>query len=118
LLADADNKAPSAETRISDPAYNALMMEQEKSRRHLVVGLLIAMVLSQILVLWSLVRSHQSSASAVVHGSGLVLVVYATVIVVMLARADQQLTAAIGILGAIAGYLFGSATREPGTSRS
>jgi hypothetical protein len=43
-----------------------------------------------------------------------VLVVYATILVVMIGKTDQQLTAAIGILGAIAGYLFGAATK-PGS---
>lgn len=46
-----------------------------------------------------------------VNASGLVLVVYATVLVVMIGKTDQQLMAAIGILGAIAGYLFGTATK-------
>ena len=46
-----------------------------------------------------------------VNGSGLVLVIFATVLVVVLAKVDQQLTAATGILGAIAGYLFGKATK-------
>jgi len=40
-----------------------------------------------------------------------VLVIFATVLVVILAKAEQQLTAATGILGAIAGYLFGKTTK-------
>lgn len=115
LLSDAEKNAPSVgNTSTADPGYTAFRMEEERSRRYSVAGLLLAMILSQILVLLFLVRSHQCTATAVVHGSGLVLVVYATVMIVILARADQQLTAAIGILGAIAGYLFGSATREAG----
>jgi hypothetical protein len=51
----------------------------------------------------------------IVHGSGLVLVVFATVLVVTMAETEQQLTAAIGILGAIVGYLFGSTSRTLGT---
>lgn len=47
-----------------------------------------------------------------VNGSGLVLVVFATLLVMVLAKADQQLTAATGILGAIAGYLFGKTTKS------
>jgi hypothetical protein len=42
-----------------------------------------------------------------------VLVIFATVLVVILAKVDQQLTAATGILGAIAGYLFGKTTKSP-----
>jgi hypothetical protein len=46
----------------------------------------------------------------------LVLVIYATILVVVIARAEQQLTAAIGVLGAIIGYLFGSAARAATTA--
>jgi hypothetical protein len=53
----------------------------------------------------------------VVNGSGLVLVIFATVLVVILAKVDQQLTAATGILGAIAGYLFGKATKGSDTEQ-
>ena len=45
-----------------------------------------------VAVLIFLVRSNQCTGSSIAHGCGLVLVVYATVIVVILARADQQLT--------------------------
>jgi len=38
----------------------------------------------------------------------LIIIVYGTIILVLVAEAEQQLTAAIGILGAIAGYLFGT----------
>ena len=48
-----------------------------------------------------------------VTGSGLVLVIFATVLVVILAKVDQQLTAATEILGAIAGYLFGKSAKGP-----
>jgi hypothetical protein len=34
----------------------------------------------------------------------------------VIARAEQQLTAAIGVLGAIIGYLFGSAARAATTA--
>jgi len=36
------------------------------------------------------------------------------VLVVILTKVDQQLAAATGILGAIAGYLFGKATKGSG----
>jgi hypothetical protein len=34
------------------------------------------------------------------------------VLAVILAKADQQLTAAIGILGSVVGYLFGALIKE------
>lgn len=54
----------------------------------------------------------------IVNGSGMVLVIYATVMVVIIAKAEQQLTAAIGILGAIVGYLFGATAKAQGESGS
>jgi hypothetical protein len=66
---------------------------------------------SLVLVLTFLCRNTSCTTAALVNGSGLVLVIYATILVVVIARAEQQLTAAIGVLGAIIGYLFGTATR-------
>src|SRR5262249_42311670 len=63
------------------------------------------------MILFVLVRRPQTSPTDIVHGSGLVLVVFATVLVVTMAETEQQLTAAIGILGAIVGYLFGATSR-------
>lgn len=51
---------------------------------------------------------HSASAGDIVNAIGLIIIVYGTIILVLVAEAEQQLTAAIGILGAIAGYLFGT----------
>ncbi len=42
----------------------------------------------------------------VLNVSGLSLIIFGTLLVVMVADAEVQLTAAVGILGALAGYLF------------
>lgn len=42
----------------------------------------------------------------VLNVSGLSLIIFGTLLVVMVADAEAQLTAAVGILGALAGYLF------------
>ena len=57
-------------------------------------------------------KVREATPETMVNGSGLVLVIFATVLVVILAKVDQQLTAATGILGAIAGYLFGKTTKD------
>lgn len=50
----------------------------------------------------------------IIVGSGLIVIVFGTIILTLTATTDQQLTAAAGILGAIAGYLFGASQRaEP-----
>lgn len=111
-----EQSAPVAEESVSpqndpDSGYAALRLEEERTRRYIVIGLIAACLASLVLVLTFLCRNSSCTTSAVVNGSGLVLVIYATILVVVIARAEQQLTAAIGVLGAIIGYLFGSATR-------
>jgi lipopolysaccharide export LptBFGC system permease protein LptF len=120
LLKEAEQNEPGTAGRALDQSptvetiseYNKLRLEEEKSRRYIVLALLLASVASHLLVLWFICRNRNSSEATIVHGSGLVLVVYATVMIVIIARAGEQLTAAIGVLGAIAGYLFGSAARQ------
>ena len=64
-------------------------------------------IISLVSVLGFLVRTPKHSASDVVHATGLIFIVYGTVFLSMTATTDQQLTAPMGILGAVAGYLFG-----------
>jgi drug/metabolite transporter superfamily protein YnfA len=64
-------------------------------------------LMSLIVVLWFITRSPTHSASDIVHATGLIFIIYATVFLSMIASTDQQLTAPMGILGAVAGYLFG-----------
>ncbi len=103
------SEAPVAQ---SEANYGAYKIEEEISRRTLILALIAAAIISLVIVLWFLKMVGTRDASTMVSASGLVLVVYATIIVVMIAKAEQQLTAAIGILGAIAGYLFGTATKS------
>jgi hypothetical protein len=78
-------------------------------------SLLIGMLISLVCVLYFVMRTTTPpSADDIVHASALVLLIFGTIILVVIVNADQQLTAAIGILGAIAGYLFGSLKRGKG----
>ena len=86
-------------------------MAEESNRLILALSVMGAGVLALFLVLTYL-KSREAAPESVVTGSGLVLVIFATVLVVILAKVDQQLTAATGILGAIAGYLFGKTTKS------
>ena len=72
----------------------------------IVVISLIALI-SLVLVLRGLAKTPSHSASDIVHATGLIFIVYGTVFLSLTATTDQQLTAPIGILGAVAGYLFG-----------
>lgn len=99
-------KAPTDEDR----DYARYRLEEGSNHRVLALSVMGAGLFSLFLVLWYL-NSREATPETMVNGSGLVLVIFATVLVVLLAKAEQQLTAATGILGAIAGYLFGKTTK-------
>lgn len=122
LLIDIGQHAPppsstSAPSTSTAPApavlqdYNNFRLTQERSKLTAIVCVILAALLALGMILFVLVRRPQTSPTDIVHGSGLVLVVFATVLVVTMAETEQQLTAAIGILGAIVGYLFGATAR-------
>ncbi|MGC4095957.1 MAG: hypothetical protein QM706_02485 [Nitrospira sp.] len=94
--------------------YSRYRMEEESNRLILAIAVMGAGLCSLFLVL-SVSKSIGAAPEALVTGSGLVLVVFATVLIVILVKRDEQLTAATGILGAIAGYLFGKASNTSGS---
>ncbi len=65
-------------------------------------------VVSILIVLYFLKMRTDSTSSDIVHAAGLPLIVFGTIILVLIVDTSEQLTAAIGIMGAIAGYLFRS----------
>ena len=72
-------------------------------------------VISLTIVLYFLKQSDHT-AKDMVNAAGLTLIIFGTIILVLVASTSEQLTAAIGILGAIAGYLFRSAQENTGKS--
>jgi len=70
-------------------------------------------VVSLTIVLYFL-KDSSHSARDMVNAAGLILIIFGTIILVLVVSTSEQLTAAIGILGAIAGYLFRSAQASPG----
>lgn len=101
-------KAPTA----ADGDYALYRVEEESNRLILSLSVLGAGCLSLLLVL-AFLAYREAAQESMVTGSGIVLVIFAVVLVVILAKTDQQLTAATGILGAFAGYLFGKAAKGP-----
>jgi hypothetical protein len=91
-----------------DVGYSLLRVAEEDNRRLLALCIMGTAIIALGFVLTVLLK-RGAPAETVVAGSGLVLVIFATVLVAVLAKSDQQLTAPIGILGAIAGYMFGKA---------
>lgn len=101
-------QAPAEESR----DYALYRVEEESNRLILALSVLGTGCLSLLLVL-AFLTYREAAQESMVTGSGIVLVIFALVLVVILAKTDQQLTAATGILGAFAGYLFGKATKGP-----
>lgn len=102
---------PAKGPTIEDGDYTRYRMQDGTNNLILALSVMGAGLFSLFLVLWYL-KSRDAPPETMVNGSGLVLVVFATLLVMVLAKADQQLTAATGILGAIAGYLFGKTTKS------
>lgn len=106
--AEAGKVAPASNEVVTD--YSRYRMAEESNRLILALSVMGAGILSLLLVL-AFLKSRGTAPETMVTGSGLVLVVFATVLIVILVKRDEQLTAATGILGAIAGYLFGKAAK-------
>ena len=112
ILQELDAEKTAVLAQKQDEMYSPLAEfreTQEHNRFYLLIALLVVMPLSLLLVLWFIRNSKDYSEKSVINASGLVLVIQATTIVVIASPTTEQLTAAIGVLGAIAGYLFGSA---------
>jgi hypothetical protein len=75
-------------------------------------------ILSLIIVLSFVKKLHVSApgngplslTDDMLSASGVILIIYATVFLVLVADVNEQLSPSFGILGAIAGYIFGRRT--------
>lgn len=88
--------------------YHDLRLEQERNKLIEVVILCLLTLISLVIVLSFLSKSPNYSSSDMVNATGLIFIISGTIILVIMADTEQQLTAAMGILGAVAGYLFGT----------
>ena len=79
-----------------------------------IVLLSVLSIVSLTIVLFFL-RHKSHSAKDIVNATGLTLIIFGTIILVLVVSTSEQLTAAIGILGAIAGYLFRSVQEQGGS---
>jgi hypothetical protein len=97
--------------------YHELRLKEEENELIEVGILCILALVSLAVVLWYLRKTRWFTADHIVNVTGLIFIIQGTIILVLMAKTDEQLTAAIGILGAVAGYLFGTMrrgeTREP-----
>jgi hypothetical protein len=113
-----DNEAEKSAGPLATPASEAdrltheYRMTQEENRLYECGVLSIALVASLLIILRFIVKTPGYSAVHIVNASALVFIIFGTIFLVILADAEAQLTASMGILGAIAGYLFGTMRRE------
>lgn len=103
------------EDQVNIDSYQATIQYRELQEKHKlwVVLLISAMTpLFLFLVLHFLKNSSDNSGGNIVNVTGLILVIQATVLIVVTSTTSEQLTAAIGVIAAIAGYLFGSSKQK------
>lgn len=93
---------------IADRLLLQLKEKQEDIRLYEVILLTIMSLCALMIVLKCMKDSKVCNARDMINGTGLVLVIFSTVMVIIIADAEIQLTAAMGVLGGIAGYLFGT----------
>ncbi|VAW67003.1 hypothetical protein MNBD_GAMMA09-1461 [hydrothermal vent metagenome] len=72
--------------------------------------LLSSLCIASLIIVLTFIRMNSGPCTSrdIVNASGLILIIFGTIILVLVVNTSEQLTAAIGILGAIAGYLFRS----------
>ena len=93
----------------ADQRYRWLHEQHRQTHLLILVG---AMTIALIIVLYFLRANPRNTAETLLNGAGLVLVIFGTLYISECAITTEQLTAPMGILGAIAGYIFGSSQRK------
>ncbi len=110
-----EENPPNPENNVNDVllSKNAdFVILQEKNRMWLLIAIICSTPVILGMVLFCLKNKDDCSEESLVNAIGLVLVIEGTMFIAVSALTTEQLTAPIGILGAIAGYLFGSAKRK------
>ena len=112
---------PNANDGLLEIKKQILDLESKQNERtdlfnlYSVIALCTLMVITLLCTLWIMTRiPTPPSAREVVNVIGLIIIVFGTIILMLVSETEQQLTAAIGILGAIAGYLFGTMSKGTG----
>jgi hypothetical protein len=113
VSSSAGNASASGATGESSQNIHEYRMEQQRDKLKLALLLSITALIAQFVVLRAF-PSSERSATHIVSATGLIYIVFGTTILVVIANTDQQLTASMGILGAVAGYLFGRIRRDDG----
>jgi hypothetical protein len=92
----------------ADELTHQYRMQQETNKIYEIGILSLLALVSLFLVLRFLSAQSRNSGPQIVNATGLICIIFGTILLVIMAHSDQQLTASMGILGAVAGYLFRS----------
>jgi uncharacterized BrkB/YihY/UPF0761 family membrane protein len=95
-------------------AVGGVVRQRVENELWYIIILSLLMVATLVVVLQYMKQQADHGAKDVVNAAGLVLVIFGTIMLVMVVQTSEQLTAAIGLLGAVAGYLFRSVQETGG----
>jgi hypothetical protein len=113
--------APEARQDVTASAMGSGYTDSEFLRDQLllqagVVVLLCVVTLATLTLLLIYLFRTNAAPAQMVNGAGLTLIIFGTVFLAYTVNDKDQLIASVGILGAIAGYLFGTASGRGGGS--
>lgn len=92
--------------RAVDTVYAELKISLERYRLLEIIAISVAVILLLAVVLNFLTKGHHSAAQIISAGE-VIFIIFGVILIVLLADQEAHLTASMGILGAVAGYLFG-----------
>ena len=96
---------------------HAMRMEQERNKLIEIGALCMFTLIALFIVLNFICKNPKFNPDNVIHAAGLIFTICGTIIIVIMANTEEQLTASMGIIGAVAGYLFGVQRRSAETER-
>ncbi len=109
------SETPTSQLAIEEDGYISAIKYRELQEQQKLWFVILISIMTPVflyLVLSFLKNSSDNSGTNIVNATGLILVIQATVLIVVTSTTSEQLTAAIGVIAAIAGYLFGSSTQQ------
>jgi len=91
---------------------NSVQLAVINNAFYYVVIIALLYIISLITITILILKTPTHHARDIVTTIGLVTVIFGSILLALVVDTDQALTAPMGILGAIAGYLFGSAQKK------
>lgn len=92
----------------ADQMTHQFRMLEERQKLYEILILSLLALSSLFIVLRFITAKPSYTAADIVNVTGMIFIIFGTILLVIMVKTDEQLTASVGILGAIAGYLFGT----------